>query len=47
MESPVINLYNQFQLMRAQMDGLNESVEPRELLRHLILEFIHLCLTVW
>ncbi|CAG01858.1 unnamed protein product, partial [Tetraodon nigroviridis] len=29
MESPVINLYSQFQLLRAQMDGLNESVEPQ------------------
>lgn len=40
MESPVINLYNQFQLIRAQMDGLNESIEPRKLLQHFFL-------TVW
>lgn len=31
MESPVMNLYNQFQLLRAQVDGLNESIEPRKL----------------
>ncbi|TMS19648.1 Rac GTPase-activating protein 1 [Larimichthys crocea] len=29
MESSVVNLYNQFQSLRAQVDGLNESVEPQ------------------
>uniref|UniRef100_A0A674MCB1 Rac GTPase-activating protein 1 n=1 Tax=Takifugu rubripes TaxID=31033 RepID=A0A674MCB1_TAKRU len=29
MESPVMNLYNQFQLLRAHVDGLNESIEPQ------------------
>uniref|UniRef100_A0A8C2WPD0 Rac GTPase-activating protein 1 n=1 Tax=Cyclopterus lumpus TaxID=8103 RepID=A0A8C2WPD0_CYCLU len=29
MESPVVNLYNQFQSLRAQVDGLNEGIEPQ------------------
>ncbi|KAG7229730.1 hypothetical protein INR49_012526 [Caranx melampygus] len=29
MESPVLNLYNQFQSLRAQVEGLNESIEPQ------------------
>ncbi|XP_039971388.1 rac GTPase-activating protein 1-like [Xiphias gladius] len=29
MESPVVNLYNQFQSLRAQLDGLNEGIEPQ------------------
>ncbi|XP_042262105.1 rac GTPase-activating protein 1-like [Thunnus maccoyii] len=29
MEPSVVNLYNQFQTLRAQMDGLNESIEPQ------------------
>ncbi|XP_056243401.1 rac GTPase-activating protein 1-like [Seriola aureovittata] len=29
MESPVRNLYNQFQSLRAQVDGLNEGIEPQ------------------
>ncbi|XP_069571482.1 rac GTPase-activating protein 1-like [Brachyistius frenatus] len=29
MESPVVNLYNQFQSLRAQVDGLNENIEPQ------------------
>uniref|UniRef100_A0A672HXB9 Rac GTPase-activating protein 1 n=1 Tax=Salarias fasciatus TaxID=181472 RepID=A0A672HXB9_SALFA len=29
MESSVMNLYNQFESLRAQVDGLNESVEPQ------------------
>ncbi|XP_037108338.1 rac GTPase-activating protein 1-like [Syngnathus acus] len=29
MESAVVNLYNQFQSLRSQMDALNESVEPQ------------------
>ncbi|KAM9361832.1 rac GTPase-activating protein 1-like [Symphorus nematophorus] len=29
MESPVVNLYNQFQSLRAQVDGLSESTEPQ------------------
>ncbi|XP_022600971.1 rac GTPase-activating protein 1-like [Seriola dumerili] len=29
MESPVLNLYNQFQSLRAQVDGLNEGIEPQ------------------
>ncbi|XP_019108899.2 rac GTPase-activating protein 1 [Larimichthys crocea] len=29
MESSVVNLYNQFQSLRAQVDGLNESIEPQ------------------
>lgn len=39
MESPVMNLYNQFQLLRAQVDGLNESIEPRKLLPRFALLF--------
>lgn len=41
MEPLVINLHSQFQLMRAQMDGLNEAIEPRKLVQHLgVLEFV-------
>lgn len=40
MEPPVINLYSQFQLMRAQMDGLNEAIEPRKLVQHFVLECV-------
>lgn len=40
MESPMTNLYNQFHLMRAQMDGLSESIEPRKLLQLFVLEFV-------
>uniref|UniRef100_A0A8C9X9P0 Rac GTPase-activating protein 1 n=1 Tax=Sander lucioperca TaxID=283035 RepID=A0A8C9X9P0_SANLU len=29
MESSVVNLYNQFQNLRAQVDGLNEGIEPQ------------------
>nr|XP_046240296.1 rac GTPase-activating protein 1-like [Scatophagus argus]XP_046240297.1 rac GTPase-activating protein 1-like [Scatophagus argus]XP_046240298.1 rac GTPase-activating protein 1-like [Scatophagus argus] len=29
MESSVVNLYNQFQSLRAQMEGLNEGIEPQ------------------
>ncbi|KAM9408635.1 rac GTPase-activating protein 1-like [Pholidichthys leucotaenia] len=29
MEASVVNLYNQFQSLRAQVDGLNESIEPQ------------------
>uniref|UniRef100_A0A672YC70 Rac GTPase-activating protein 1 n=1 Tax=Sphaeramia orbicularis TaxID=375764 RepID=A0A672YC70_9TELE len=29
MESPVVNLHNQFQTLRAHMDGLNEGIEPQ------------------
>ncbi|XP_019942518.2 rac GTPase-activating protein 1-like isoform X2 [Paralichthys olivaceus] len=29
MESSVVNLYNQFQSLRAQVDGLNEGIEPQ------------------
>ncbi|XP_077583340.1 rac GTPase-activating protein 1-like isoform X2 [Stigmatopora nigra] len=29
MESTVVNLYNQFQTLRAQVDGLNETIEPQ------------------
>uniref|UniRef100_A0A3Q4AP95 Rac GTPase-activating protein 1 n=1 Tax=Mola mola TaxID=94237 RepID=A0A3Q4AP95_MOLML len=29
MASSVVNLYNQFQSLRAQVDGLNESIEPQ------------------
>ncbi|CAN9512395.1 unnamed protein product [Ophioblennius macclurei] len=29
MESSVMNLYNQFESIRAQVDGLNESIEPQ------------------
>ncbi|KAF1391382.1 hypothetical protein PFLUV_G00041540 [Perca fluviatilis] len=29
MESSVMNLYNQFQNLRAQVDGLNEGIEPQ------------------
>ncbi|KAM7401829.1 hypothetical protein PAMP_017107 [Pampus punctatissimus] len=29
MEPPVVNLYNQFQTLRAQVDGLNEGIEPQ------------------
>ncbi|XP_008318652.1 rac GTPase-activating protein 1-like [Cynoglossus semilaevis] len=29
MESPVVNLYNQFQSLRAQVDCLNEGIEPQ------------------
>lgn len=34
-----MNLYNQFQLLRAQVDGLNEGIEPRKLLPFLVLVF--------
>lgn len=30
MEPSVMNLYNQFESLRAQVDGLNESIEPRK-----------------
>ncbi len=39
MESSVVNLYNQFQSLRAQMDGLTEGIEPRKLFPHLVLVF--------
>uniref|UniRef100_A0A3P8S2L9 Rac GTPase activating protein 1 n=1 Tax=Amphiprion percula TaxID=161767 RepID=A0A3P8S2L9_AMPPE len=29
MESTVVNLYNQFQILRAHVDGLNEGIEPQ------------------
>uniref|UniRef100_G3NZV7 Rac GTPase-activating protein 1 n=1 Tax=Gasterosteus aculeatus aculeatus TaxID=481459 RepID=G3NZV7_GASAC len=29
MEASVVNLYNQFQSLRAQVDGLNEGIEPQ------------------
>lgn len=29
-----MNLYNQFQSLRTQVDGLNESIEPRKLFLH-------------
>lgn len=32
-----MNLSNQFEVMRAQMDGLKESIEPRKL--HLVFGF--------
>lgn len=44
MESPVMNLYNQFQLLRAQVDVLNESIEPRKLLPRFAI--CHLCVTL-
>lgn len=44
MEPLVINLHSQFQLMRAQMDGLNEAIEPRKLVQHFVLEFV---ISVW
>lgn len=39
MESSVVNLYNQFQSLRAQVDGLNEGIEPRKLFPHVVLVF--------
>lgn len=39
MEAPVLNLYNQFQSLRAQVEGLNESIEPRKLFPHKTLAF--------
>lgn len=36
MESAAGNLYNQFQSLRAQVDGLNEGIEPRKLFSHLV-----------
>lgn len=38
-----MNLYNQFQLLRAQVDGLNESIEPRKLLHALFCYLPPLC----
>lgn len=43
MESPVVNLYNQFQSLRAQVDCLNEGIEPRELFSQPVAVF---CLSV-
>lgn len=34
MELSGVNLYNQFQNLRAQLDALNESTEPRKLPPH-------------
>lgn len=45
MEPPVINLSSQFQLMRAQMEGLKEGIETRKLVQHF--GICDLCLTVW
>lgn len=39
MASPVVNLYNQFQSLRDQVDCLNESIEPRKLFPHFVLVF--------
>ena len=39
MESPVVNLYDQFQSLRAQVDGLNEGIEPRKLIPHFVSVF--------
>lgn len=39
MESSVMNLNNQFQSLRAQVEALNESVEPRKLFPHIVLGF--------
>lgn len=39
MEPSVVNLYNQFQSLRAQVDGLNEGIEPRKLFPHFVLVF--------
>lgn len=37
MELSVMNQYNQFQSLRAQVDGLNESTEPGKLFLHFVL----------
>lgn len=31
MESSVLNLFNQFQNLKAHVDGLNEGIEPSKL----------------
>lgn len=45
MESPVLNLHNLFQKLRAQVDGLNDSIEPRKLslLSCLYVQYVSVC----
>lgn len=40
MEASVVNLYNQFQSLRAQVDGLNEGIEPRKLFTNFASVFV-------
>lgn len=39
MESSVLNLYNRFQSLGAQVDSINEGIEPRKLFPHFVLVF--------
>lgn len=40
MERSAVNLYNQFESLRAQVDCLNESIEPRKLFPRAVLVFV-------
>ncbi len=40
MESSLVNLLNEFQSLTAQMEGLNEGIEPRKLFPHIVLVFV-------
>lgn len=40
MELSAVNLYNQFESLRAQVDGLNESIEPRKLISYVALVLV-------
>lgn len=39
MESTAVNLYNQFQSLITQVEGLNEGIEPRKLFPQFVLVF--------